>query len=185
MSEVLQIRMHSMILLIVYNGIKIFTARSPLTSWLDAMSISASCRLISRYLVLKETPPGPDQPSVPAPGPVAPLYRAPVSSVRVLPARVRGGGRGAALLIDKRPSGAEPDPPGSRCPRSSQLYWIADTVPEQRFWAPSPRALRGVGNPWGLRFPTGNGWKWVNFQGNLQGGAVTGASKGLITFLNF
>ena len=35
------------------------------------------------------------------------------------------------------------------------------------------RALHGVGNPWGPRFTTGNGWKWVNFQGNLRGGAVT------------
>ena len=47
------------------------------------------------------------------------------------------------------------------------------------------RALHGVGNPWVPRFPTGNGWKWVNFLGNVLGGAVTGGSKGLIIFFNF
>ena len=40
------------------------------------------------------------------------------------------------------------------------------------------RALHGVGNPWGPVFPMGNGWKWVNFQGNLWGGAVTGGKQG-------
>ena len=40
------------------------------------------------------------------------------------------------------------------------------------------RAPHGVGNPWGPRFPTGNGWKWVNFQGNLRGGAVMGGQQG-------
>ena len=40
------------------------------------------------------------------------------------------------------------------------------------------RALHGVGNPWGPIFPTVNGWKWVNFQGNLWGGAVTGGQQG-------
>ena len=47
------------------------------------------------------------------------------------------------------------------------------------------RAIHGLGNPRGPGFPTGNGWKWLKFQGNLWGGAVTGASKGLIIFLNF
>ena len=46
------------------------------------------------------------------------------------------------------------------------------------------RALHGVGNPWGPSFPTGNGWKWVNFQGNLRDGAAMGPRKGLIPFLN-
>ena len=40
------------------------------------------------------------------------------------------------------------------------------------------RALHGVGNPWGPVCPTGNGWKWVNFQGKLWGGAVTGGKQG-------
>ena len=40
------------------------------------------------------------------------------------------------------------------------------------------RALHGAGNLWGPGSPMGNGWKWVNFQGNLWGGAVTGGQQG-------
>ena len=71
---------------------------------------------------------------------------------------------------------------GCQCNRETQRGpRVALTRPPPKFvdsTRPLHRALHGVGNPWGPRIPTGHGWKWTNFQGNLRGGAVTEGQQG-------
>ena len=55
--------------------------------------------------------------------------------------------------------------------------WVPEHPQKYTNWHPCSlpdRALHGAGNPWGIRFPTGNGWKRVNFWGKARGGAEPG-----------